>query len=339
MKERLLAGFGLVMMAMSTAQAELKWLTDFEEGKKAAADSGKTLLVDFTGSDWCHWCIQLKKEVFSQEAFEAAAEKYVLVELDFPEAEGIVTPEQRAKNEALAQKLQLQGFPSVLLFDEKGRAVARTGYQEGGPEAYLKHLDEIAKPYQDLKAAEGEDRKEALVTFLETLAGVEIEETFGEELAELKKLDPEDESGLVKEMATAKAMFEFETGIEESLAGGEFENVFKLVDDFLAEHNPQGEQRQHVLMGKVMAYVEQSDTDKAFALLDEMAALAPESELSQNVEEIKKSITEHVEMRAEMEKEAGNAEEAPPADPSMVEEPETAEKEEKTTVNPEAVVE
>ncbi|MGJ8725844.1 MAG: thioredoxin family protein [Roseibacillus sp.] len=341
MKNRLLAAVGTLGLLVGAAQGELKWLSDFEEGKKAAAESGKTMLVDFTGSDWCHWCIKLKEEVFSQEAFEVAGDKYVLVELDFPQAEGVIAPEQRAKNEELAQKLGVQGFPSVLLFDEKGRAFARTGYEAGGPEAYLKHLEKISKPFTDLKAAEGDARKGALVAFLRTLAGVEIEEHFSAELAELAKLDPEDETGMIAEMATAKAMATFEEKVEENLAAGDFDAVLKQVDTFLAEHDPQGEERQHILMGRVMVHVERGEQEEAFAEIDKMATFAPESEFTQNVEQIKKSISEHLELKAQMEKEAQEqpAEVELPGEPSVVEEAEAAEKPKAPTVNPEPVVE
>ena len=41
------------------------WQTKFEDAKTKAKADNKLLLVDFTGSDWCGWCIKLKKEVFS----------------------------------------------------------------------------------------------------------------------------------------------------------------------------------------------------------------------------------------------------------------------------------
>ncbi|GHC67685.1 hypothetical protein GCM10007100_39710 [Roseibacillus persicicus] len=327
MKNKFLAAIGYFGALVTSTQAELTWLTDFEAGKKQAAETGKTLLVDFTGSDWCHWCIQLDKEVFSQEAFEPVAEEYVLVELDFPQDETLITPEQRGKNEALAEKIGIEGFPSVILFDAKGRPFARTGYQEGGPEAYLKHLAELSKPYNALKGAEGDARKDALAGFLKTIPGREIEESYREEFAELKKLDPKDETGLLAELETAKAMAEFEDSVEQNLSAGDFDAVITNVDDFLAKHDPQGEKRQHVLMGKVMVYVEQGDTKKAFAQLDEMAGFAPESEFSRNLDEIKKSITEHLKMREEMEKEAEAELPVEAPEPSVVEEAEAAEKE------------
>ena len=116
------------------------WLTDLEEAKKVAKKEDKAILIDFTGSDWCHWCILLKKEVFGKEEFTKAASKdFVLVELDFPR-KSKQSPEVREKNEALAKEYEIQGFPTVLLTDEKGKVFARTGYQKGGVGPYLAHL-------------------------------------------------------------------------------------------------------------------------------------------------------------------------------------------------------
>lgn len=336
MKLQSFATIALSAGLLTQAPAELTWLTDFETGQKAAAEAGKPLLVDFTGSDWCHWCIQLKEEVFSKPEFEAAAEQYVLVELDFPEAEDAITPEQRAKNEALAEKFMVQGFPTVILFDGTGRPYARAGYEAGGPEKYLAHLAEISQPWKTLQTAEGEARKDALVAFLQTLPGEEIEARYTGELEELKKLDPKDESGLITDIANAKKMAVFEDGVEQNLQAGDFDKVLAITDAFLAENKPEGEQKQHILMAKVMVYVEQGDQAKAFTLLDEMSALAPESELSRNLDEIKGSITEHLQLRKQMEETAEKVEEAAAAEtteapnneePSVIEKAEAAEKE------------
>lgn len=116
------------------------WMTDFEAAKKAAAEKELPILVDFTGSDWCGWCIKLKKEVFSQDPFVAYAKKnLVLLELDFPRRKEL--PEDLQKqNQALLEKYGVRGFPTILLLDAKGKELERTGYRKGGAEAYVKHL-------------------------------------------------------------------------------------------------------------------------------------------------------------------------------------------------------
>ena len=86
MKKTMLASLLLALtVSLSTAAGE-GWMTDFEAAKQKAAAENKDLLVDFTGSDWCGWCIKLVDEVFKHDAFkQGAADNFVLVELDFPQ--------------------------------------------------------------------------------------------------------------------------------------------------------------------------------------------------------------------------------------------------------------
>ncbi|GAA5127890.1 thioredoxin family protein [Luteolibacter yonseiensis] len=117
-----------------------KWETDYEVAKKRAKDEKKDILVDFTGSDWCGWCIKLKKEVFDKPEFQEYAKKHlVMLELDFPRKKQLPAKEKE-QNEKLSQEFQIEGFPTILLLKASGREIARTGYQEGGPEKYIEHL-------------------------------------------------------------------------------------------------------------------------------------------------------------------------------------------------------
>jgi len=119
------------------------WLTDFEAAKAKAVAEQKPLLLDFTGSDWCGWCIKLDEEVFSQDAFkEYANGSLILVELDFPKRKEQST-ELKAQNKALAEKYGIRGFPTILVLSPEGELIEKTGYQRGGAEAYVKHIQEI----------------------------------------------------------------------------------------------------------------------------------------------------------------------------------------------------
>jgi thioredoxin-related protein len=123
--------------------ADKAWLTDFEEARKIAAKEDKSILIDFTGSDWCGWCIKLKKEVFSHDEFVKEASKdFVLVELDFPKKNN-QSEEEKAANKALVKKYNVQGFPTIILADAEGKKFGQTGYREGGPAPYLKHLKKL----------------------------------------------------------------------------------------------------------------------------------------------------------------------------------------------------
>ncbi len=119
------------------------WLTDFSLAKLTAEEAERPILINFTGSDWCGWCIKLSNEVFSQPAFlDYAKDNLVLLKLDFPRKKQLPEAERKA-NELLATEYGIQGFPTIVLVDNTGREIARTGYQAGGAEAYVKHLGEL----------------------------------------------------------------------------------------------------------------------------------------------------------------------------------------------------
>ena len=122
-----------------------KWETDMDVAKKRAKEEKKPMLLDFTGSDWCGWCMKLKKEVFDTPEFQQyAKEKLVLVEVDFPHAKQL-PKEEKEQNEKLAKEYNVGGFPTIILLNSKGTKVAETGYQEGGPEKYIEHLKSLLK--------------------------------------------------------------------------------------------------------------------------------------------------------------------------------------------------
>ena len=136
----------LMMITGSEAWAAgSAWVTDFEAAKASAKAGGKYLLVDFTGSDWCGWCIKLKDEVFSKAHFKAEAPKnFILVELDFPKSKKL-SPKLTEQNAKLRDKYGVSGYPTILLMDAEGKVFAKTGYLAGGPEKYIEHLTSLAK--------------------------------------------------------------------------------------------------------------------------------------------------------------------------------------------------
>src|SRR5947209_4227794 len=125
--------------------AKTGWLTDYEQAQKEAQAQHKLLLMDFTGSDWCGWCIMLDKEVFSKPEFkEYASKNLVLLELDFPRTKKM-PPETTAQNERLLMKYGIQGFPTVVVFDSSGKPLGALGYQAGGPQAFIAELERLRK--------------------------------------------------------------------------------------------------------------------------------------------------------------------------------------------------
>lgn len=135
----LLAAF-LLGCSKSSANDNLNWEENLETALQKAKTENKAVLVNFTGSDWCQWCIKLSNEVFSQPEFEEYADdNLILVRLDFPRSIEQST-ETKMYNNQLAQRYGVQGFPTILLFNSQGTMVLQTGYQPGGPVNYVNHL-------------------------------------------------------------------------------------------------------------------------------------------------------------------------------------------------------
>lgn len=120
-----------------------EWHEEFEKAQKLAKALKKPMLLDFTGSDWCGWCMKLKKEVFDEKEFQRYAEEnLILVELDFPRSKNQKDSTQK-QNEKLKQEYGVRGFPTIILLDHRGKKIGQTGYKEGGPKAYVEHLKEL----------------------------------------------------------------------------------------------------------------------------------------------------------------------------------------------------
>jgi thioredoxin-related protein len=114
------------------------WSTDYEAARATAAKSGKKLMLDFTGSDWCIYCKKLDKEVFSTPEFKAFSKDYVLVCLDYPKEKELPEAEKK-QNDALEAEFKIDSFPTVIIADPSGREIKRaSGYEpDSGPAAYL----------------------------------------------------------------------------------------------------------------------------------------------------------------------------------------------------------
>ena len=118
----------------------LNWEENLETALQKAKAENKAVLVNFTGSDWCQWCIKLSDEVFSKSEFEDYAEdNLILVRLDFPRSIE-QSAETKLYNNQLAQRYGVQGFPTVLLFNSQGQRVLQTGYLPGGPVTNVEQL-------------------------------------------------------------------------------------------------------------------------------------------------------------------------------------------------------
>ena len=93
-----------------------KWTQDLEAAKKLASEKNLPIFLNFTGSDWCGWCIHMDKKVFNTDAWkDYAKENLILVALDFPRKESLVPAKYVDRNRELASKFRVRGFPTYFL--------------------------------------------------------------------------------------------------------------------------------------------------------------------------------------------------------------------------------
>ncbi len=142
----------LVVGSYAVEAQELVWNNNLDKAIEISKKTKKPLLLFFTGSDWCGWCIRLQTEVFKKPEFVTwAKDNVVLVEVDFPRRTPIA-PELAAQNNELQQFFAVQGYPTVWFvnatkidgktnFDKLGS----TGYLAGGPENWLSVANGIIK--------------------------------------------------------------------------------------------------------------------------------------------------------------------------------------------------
>lgn len=134
-----------VLTLVGVNAAELEWQTDLPKAQTQAKTEKKLVMLDFTGSDWCGWCIKLNKEVFSQPAFaEYAKKNLVAVEVDFPHKKKLSAAQKQA-NDALAKKYQIQGYPTIIVLDSDGQKIGQLEYKPGGPKAFIAALEKLKK--------------------------------------------------------------------------------------------------------------------------------------------------------------------------------------------------
>jgi len=149
----------LVTFGLKTEAAD--WETDFTKASTNASQAGMYMLLDFSGSDWCGWCMKLDKEVFSKPDFKVFAKtNLVCVLVDFPRQKK-QSKKLKDQNSELAKKYSIRGYPTVLVLAPDGSLIGTTGYQEGGAKKYVDHLKEMIDEHKKQQPQKEDEKKNA----------------------------------------------------------------------------------------------------------------------------------------------------------------------------------
>lgn len=138
----------LFITTITTFSQDVKWLTSFDEAAKLSQKTKKPILANFTGSDWCGYCIRLDKTVFNTPEFSKWSKKnVVLLKLDFPRKKKLA-PKLKKQNYAMQRAFGVRGYPTIWLFkvddgdDPKKnlKPLGKTGYIKGGAKKWINSI-------------------------------------------------------------------------------------------------------------------------------------------------------------------------------------------------------
>ena len=102
--------------------AELgSWTMDYKAALALAKEKDLPIMLNFTGSDWCGWCIRMDRGVFAKKEWSRwATENLLLVTLDFPKGKNIVPEKYQNRNRQLQRQYMVRGYPPYVIVDVDG---------------------------------------------------------------------------------------------------------------------------------------------------------------------------------------------------------------------------
>lgn len=328
-----IGGFAVLLCAAlivwTTGRKE--WSDDFDASLKKAAAENKVMLVNFTGSDWCGWCIKLEKEVFSHNEFKKGVkDDFVLVEVDFPKDKNKISPGTLKRNRELEAEYMVEGFPTILLLDGEGRPFAITDYLEGGPKKYVAHLNELAavkgmrnEAFAKADMLEGVEKAKVLVAALDSLGLDEplLGKFYGKQMEAIKEADPNDETGFMKAMALKQKFIKFEDDFNELAEDGQFQEAIALTTQTISSGGFEGEMLQQLVFIEATMHAQIGELAKALESLNKADAIVPGSPLAPQIAALKEKVVKKLEHFNTKAAEPKNGEEKPeePAKPAGTE--------------------
>ena len=201
-----------IIMAATASGAE--WMTDLEAAKTKAKAEGKAVLIDFTGSDWCGWCVRLRQTILDTPQFQQyAADKFVLMEVDVPRNAAKIGAELHARNKGITRQYGITTFPSMLVLTPEGEVVGGFIGGRDTMEHVIAPLNEALSTQARMTEArrlQGEARAKALMQIYEALPET-LHPYFRHLQEEIAQNDPHNATGIHTRIAELNRMAEIES--------------------------------------------------------------------------------------------------------------------------------
>jgi len=116
MRNKLWTGLGLLFFLFSSSlEAQVNWITSFEEAKEIATRENKFIVVDVSAS-WCGPCRKMALEVHTDPAFISFTENNVFM---------LVDEDKDTVGRILKQQFDINSYPTILILDSNGEEIDR----------------------------------------------------------------------------------------------------------------------------------------------------------------------------------------------------------------------
>ena len=237
-----------------TAQAAGNmWLTDFKAAQEQAKNERKAILVDFTGSDWCRYCILLREEILDTPEFaDFARDKFVLMEVDTPKKQ--IPAELSIQNSGLCKKYDVRSFPTVLVLAPNGDVL---GGFIGGATEFAGVRDTLEAAYKNLDhwytyaTTKCEDPARHLMHIYESLPP-DIKPKAQRYKDKILRLDPEDTCGLRAQEKAAEQMDGFRKELRAT--GDDLQQALTLIETLLEKADPRNKSELLLYKSQALTY-------------------------------------------------------------------------------------
>jgi protein disulfide-isomerase len=120
------------------------WLEDIDAAFKTARAENKPVFINFTGSDWCPWCILADKHIFARPEWREFSAKVVSLKVDFPQ-KNRPKSEVMLKRRELANKYKVGGYPTFVLVSAEGKEITRFVAGKKSAQEFIAEVRKVVK--------------------------------------------------------------------------------------------------------------------------------------------------------------------------------------------------
>lgn len=131
--------------AAKAAKVKFRWGKSLKSAQKQSEETGLPIVLLFTGTSWCGYCVKLEKEVLSKKEFKQGMDGVAIgVKFEFSSSDFSKSKE--------AKTYKITGVPAMVVVDAEGKELGSTGYVPGRtPVQYVEFFKKYAPKTAEAK--------------------------------------------------------------------------------------------------------------------------------------------------------------------------------------------